>query len=73
MTIVKYLHITILGIVMRVQMNILMEKKDIEKIKKIANIRGQDYSDFVRFVLKKELALFGFLTKDEVKFLGLSN
>ena len=53
MTIVKYLHITILGIVMRVQMNILMEKKDIEKIKKIANIRGQDYSDFVRFVLKK--------------------
>ena len=73
MTIVKYLGITIPSIVMRIQMNILIEKKDLEKIKKIANSRGQDYSDFVRFVLKKELALFGFLTKDEVRFLGLSN
>ncbi|WP_160272866.1 hypothetical protein [Nitrosopumilus piranensis] len=57
---------------MRIQMNILMDKKDLKKIRKIALTRGQDYPDFVRFVLKKELANLGFLTRDEIKTLGLS-
>lgn len=60
---------TIPCIVMRLQTNVVMERKDLVLIKQIAKNRGQSYSDFVRIALRKELARLGYLSQNEAKAL----
>ena len=55
----------------KIQMNIMMEKKDMDILRKISTKRGQRYSDFVRFLIKKEFAQLGFLDKKSIKILGV--
>ena len=55
---------------MKAQMNILIEKKDLDLVKKVASKRGERHSDFVIISIRKELARLGFLTSDEKKALG---
>ena len=50
-------------------MNILIEEKDLKLLKSVASKRGQEYPDFVRLLLKKELAKLGLLSKSEIKAL----
>lgn len=57
---------------MKSQMNIVIEKKDLILIKKIAKNRGQSYSDFVRITLRKELARLGYLNDKESKSLEVN-
>lgn len=54
-----------------VQFNIKIEKKDLDLIKKVSLKRGEGSADFARLALKKELARLGFLSKYDVKALGL--
>ena len=56
---------------MKEQMNILIEKKDLDLVKKVAFKRGERHSDFVIISIRKELARLGFLTSDEKKALGI--
>ena len=52
-------------------MNILIEKKDLNLVKKVALKRGERHSDFVILSIRKELARLGFLSSDEKKALGV--
>jgi len=54
-----------------IQCNIKITKKDLELIKKISSRRGEGYSDFIRMAVRKELAVLGFLSKNDVKALGV--
>lgn len=54
-------------------MNILVEKKDLDLIKKIASKRGERYADFVIISTRKELARLGFLNSEERKALGIDS
>lgn len=54
-------------------MNILIEKKDLGLIKKVASKRGERHSDFVIIAVRKELARLGFLNSEERKALGIDN
>ena len=56
---------------MKAQMNILIERKDLDLVKKVALKRGERYSDFVIMSIRKELARLGFLTSGEKKALGI--
>jgi len=58
---------------MRVKLNIVIEKKDLELIKKIALKRGQRHSDFIILAIREKIARLGFLSKDESKALGIDN
>lgn len=57
----------------QIQMNILIDKKDLDILRKVSSKRGQRYSDYVRFIIKKELSELGLLDKKSVKFLGLAH
>jgi len=54
-----------------VQFNIKIERKDLKLIKKVSSKRGEGSADFTRRAIKKELARLGFLTKEDVKALGV--
>ena len=54
-----------------IQCNVKMSEKDLILIKKIASRRGEGYSDFIRMAIRKELAILGFLSKEENKALGV--
>ena len=54
-----------------IQCNIKISKKDLDLIKKISSRRGEGYSDFIRMAVRKELAILGFLSKEESKALGV--
>mgnify|MGYP000193832053 CR=1 FL=1 len=54
-----------------IQCNIKISKKDLDLIKKISLRRGEGYSDFIRMAVRKELAILGFLSKEESKALGV--
>lgn len=54
-----------------IQCNIKISKKDLDLIKKISSRRGEGYSDFIRVSVRKELAVLGFLSKEETKALGV--
>lgn len=58
---------------MKVQLNIKIEKKDLQLVQKIASNRGEDSSDFVRRAIRKELARLGFLKLEEMKALEVLN
>ena len=53
------------------QFNIKIEKRDLDLIHKISKKRGENAADFARRSIKKEIASLGFLTKEEVKALGV--
>jgi len=53
----------------RIQYNVKIDKKDIELMKKITSLRGDDASDFIRFSIKREFCRLGYLTNDEKKAL----
>ena len=57
---------------MKIQVNIKIEKHDVDLIKKVSSMMGQDKSDFIRIAIRKELARLGFLNKQETKALGIS-
>ena len=57
---------------MMVQMNIKINKQDLDLIKKVSKKRGEGVADFVRVSIRKELARLGFLTNEEMKALGIS-
>ena len=54
---------------MKKQYNLKLESSDLKLIQKIALSRGEDFSDFIRLAIKKELARMGFLKKQEMKAL----
>jgi len=56
---------------MKVQMNIKIEKRDLELINKVSSARGEGTADFVRLSIRKELARLGFLTAMQLKALGI--
>ena len=47
------------------------DKKDAERIKKIASLRGEDVSSLIRRGALRELAALGLLTQAELRALGL--
>lgn len=47
-----------------------MREKDIELLKKVCQLRGENVSGFVRRAIKTELARLSFLTEEEKKALG---
>lgn len=55
----------------KTQLNIKIEKKDLELIQKVASKRGETTTNFIRHTLRKELALLGFLNYDQMKALGV--
>ena len=55
----------------KIQYNVKIETHDLCLIKKISLARGDDVSDFIRLSIRKELGRLGFLTKNEVKALGI--
>jgi len=57
---------------MKIQVNVKIEEKIVKKVHKVSKLRGDDFSDFVRISINKELARLGFLTSDEMKALGVS-
>jgi uncharacterized protein (DUF1778 family) len=56
-----------------IQMNLRIEKKDLELLTKICKARGEGVSDFVRRAIRKELAKLGYLTKEEMKALEVNS
>lgn len=48
----------------------IMHEKDIELLKKVCQLRGENVSGFVRRAIKTELARLSFLTEEEKKALG---
>ena len=55
----------------KLQMNVKLEKRDLLLVQKIASDRGQNTSDFVRFVIRKEFGRLGFLSKKQMQSLGV--
>jgi len=58
---------------MFVQFNIKIEERDLDLIHRISKKRGENSADFARRSIKKEIARLGFLTKEEVKALGIKS
>ena len=56
---------------MKMQLNVAIEEKDLQLVRKVATNRGEGLTDFVRRAIKKELASFGYLNEDEKKALGI--
>lgn len=54
-----------------VVMWVLFERKEAEKIKEVAKLRGEDTSSFFRRAVRIELAKLGYLTSQEQKALGI--
>ncbi len=55
----------------RIQYNVKIDQKDLVLMRKITSGRGDNVSDFIRIAIRKELAQLGFLTKQEMKMLGV--
>ena len=55
----------------KIQVNVLIEEKDVDLLKVISSKRGQNSADFIRFLIKKEFANLGLLSKKEARLLGL--
>ena len=47
------------------------DRKTRELLKEIARMRGMDLADFMRELVKKELAKLGYLSEEEKKVFGL--
>ena len=54
-------------------MNIKIDEKILDKVKKVSSLRGEHYSNFVRISIFEKLALLGYLTKEECKALGIES
>jgi len=54
------------------QIGVRLTLKIYDLLKRIANARGEDVSDFVRRAIYKELADLSFLSKEQEKALGLT-
>lgn len=54
-------------------MNVKIEKKDLELVHRISSLRGDDASDFVRIAIRKEIARLGFLNKEQMKALEMTD
>lgn len=65
--------VSITNQLMKVQLNIKIEQKDLKLIRKISKNRGEGLADFVRFAIKMELARLGFLDSGEMKALEVKN
>ena len=48
-----------------------MDQDDVNLIKRVCEMRGEDLSNFVRRAIKLELARLSYLSEDEKKALGL--
>jgi len=48
-----------------------MNQDDVDLIKRVCEMRGEDLSNFVRRAIKLELARLSYLSEDEKKALGL--
>ncbi len=49
-----------------------MSPKDVELIKQVVELRGENLSNFVRRSVKMELARLSFLSEEEMKALGFT-
>ena len=56
---------------MKIQVNFKIDQKDLEIIQKISKKNGNSQSGFIRLAIKKELANLGYLTKSELRALGI--
>ena len=57
----------------KTQMNVKVEKRDLNLIHKISSMRGEGEADFVRRAIRRELGRYGFLKKEEMKALELDD
>jgi Rod binding domain-containing protein len=56
----------------KVQMNVKIEKSDLDLAQTVARSRGEGLADFVRRSMRKELARLGFLTPEDMKALEVN-
>ena len=54
---------------MKTQLNILIEQKDLDLLKKISEKRGQRHTDFAILAIREKMARLGFLSIQETKAL----
>ncbi len=53
--------------------SVRFQVSDVDLLKKVANSRGENVSDFVRLSVKKEFARLSFLSDEEKKALEVTN
>ena len=56
----------------KTQYNVKIEKRDLDLMRKVTQVRGDDTSDFIRISIRKELARLGCLNEKEAKILGVN-
>ena len=53
------------------RIGVIVIQEDRKRLEKVCEARGELLSNFIRRAIRKEFAVFGLLTEEEVKFLNV--